>query len=296
MDPALLSIANELLKSQGLRPRKRWGQNFLCNQSVLDRIVRAAALVSSDRTLEIGAGLGALTRSLAEYSSFVTSVEIDPLLLPILAKTLEGRENVKIIHADFLKLDHNALMDEAFGDEAGVVVANIPYYITTPLLEVFLTNKARIKRIVLLVQKEFGQRMVAKPATEEYGAMSVYAQFHSRVAICGSAPSNCFLPRPDVDSSIISLEPVVGGTVQVEDEALFFRIVRASFQQRRKTLSNTLCSPGTGWTREEAASVIQGAGIDAIRRGETLSLEEFALLTSIAIDLQRQEKLPVSTK
>ena len=253
--------------------------------------MRAAALTPSDRTLEIGAGLGALTRSLAEYSSFVTTVEIDPLLLPILAQTLEGLANVHLIHADFLKLDANTLMDEAFGAEPGVVVANIPYYITTPLLEIFLTNKARIKRIVLLVQKEFAQRMVAKPATEEYGAMSVYAQFHTRVAICGSAPSTVFLPRPEVDSSIISLEPVVGGTVEVPDEALFFRIVRASFQQRRKVLSNTLCSPGTGWTREEAAAVIHKSEIDPGRRGETLSLQEFARLTEVAMSVVTQDKV-----
>ena len=285
MDPALLSIANELLRAQGLRPRKRWGQNFLCNQNVLDRIVTAASLDPGERTLEIGAGLGALTRALAKNSSFVTTVEIDPLLLPILAQTLAGLDNIRLIHGDFMKLEINPLLDEAFGDAPGVVVANIPYYITTPLLEIFLSNKKRIRRIVLLVQKEFAQRMVAKPATEEYGAMSVYAQFHTRVAICGSAPSTVFLPRPEVDSSIISLDPVEGGTIQVKDEALFFKIVRASFQMRRKTLSNTLSSHGTGWTREQADSVLRKVEIDAGRRGETLSLEEFARVADMASEL-----------
>lgn len=298
-DPASLSNANALLRAHGLRPRKRWGQNFLCDRNVLDRIVGAAALQSGEhtsspsvRTLEIGPGLGALTRRLAEASVFVTAVEIDTLLEPILHETLSDYPNVRLIFEDFLKRDLPVLLDEAFGEEPGVVVANIPYYITTPILERLLACKERIRRIVLLVQQEFGERMVAVQDTEDYGAMSVYVQYHTRIELVGKVSRNVFLPPPEVLSVIVALTPVVGGTVQVEDEDLFFRIVRAAFGKRRKTLVNALIGGETGLTGRDRASIealLTDAEIDIGRRGETLSLAEFARLANCAT--QRSSKV-----
>ncbi len=279
MDPSSPAQANVLLGAQGLRPRKRWGQNFLCDRNALERIVGAALLEPGDKVLEIGAGLGALTRSLADSAVSVTAVEIDHLLEPILRETLADKPNVRLVYEDFLKLDLPALLDEAFGPDSGVVVANIPFYITTPILELLLEYKPRIKRIVLLVQQEFAQRMIASPGTKAYGSMSIFAQYHARVEIVTSVSRNCFLPAPEVDSAAIRFTPVSPGTVAVKDEARFFQIVHSAFQQRRKTLSNTLVAGGIVPNRESAESVLVSLGIDTTRRGETLSLQEFARLS-----------------
>jgi 16S rRNA (adenine1518-N6/adenine1519-N6)-dimethyltransferase len=282
MDPASLSNANALLRAQGLRPRKRWGQNFLCDRNVLERIARAAALQPGDHTLEIGAGLGALTRFLADFSLSVTAIEIDTLLEPILRETLDDKPNVRLIYEDFLKLDLEKLLDEAFGEKPGVVVANIPYYITTPILERLLEQKTRIKRIVLLVQQEFADRMVAKADTETYGSMSLFVQYHTKVELIGKVSRTVFLPQPDVASAIVALTPVSPGTISVPDEDLFFRLVHAAFGKRRKTLLNALSTGNAGLDREAVERLLQKAGIDPGRRGETLSLEEFAHLATIA--------------
>ncbi len=278
IDPASPSNAGALLRAQGLRPRKSWGQTFLCDRNVLDRIVGAALLQREDRTLEIGAGLGVLTRPLADYSSFVTAVELDRLLAPILDETLAGKTNVRLVFEDFLKLDLESLLDEAFGATQGVVVANIPYYITTPILERLFECKRRIKRIVLLVQQELAARIVAKPATEDYGSMSVFCQYHAAVELLFKVPRTVFLPQPDVDSAVIRITPAFPGTVPVADEARFFQYVRAAFGQRRKNLLNALAGGKIGLNKEEALAMIQRAGIDPARRGETLSPEEFARL------------------
>jgi 16S rRNA (adenine1518-N6/adenine1519-N6)-dimethyltransferase len=282
MDPASLSNANALLRAQGLRPRKRWGQNFLCDRNVLNGIVRAAALTPGEHTLEIGAGLGALTQSLADFSAFVTAVEIDTLLEPILRETLAGRDNVRLVFEDFLKLDLPTLLDEAFGDDPGVVVANIPYYITTPILEKLLEQKQRVRRIVVLVQQEFAQRLAARENTEDYGSMSVFAQYHAKVELVSKVPRTVFLPQPEVASAVVALTPVSPGTVVVNNEAFFFKLVRAAFGKRRKTVLNALSTGDTGLDRAAAEALLAKAGIDAGRRGETLSLEEFARLANSA--------------
>jgi len=279
IDPASPSNANELLRAQGLRPRKRWGQNFLCDRNVLDRIVRAAALTPDSSVLEIGAGLGALTRALAASASRVTSVEIDHLMEPILADTLAGYDNVRLVFEDFLKLDIEQLLDDAFGDKPGVVVANIPYYITTPILERLLMHKTRVSRIVLLVQVEFADRLAAKPGTKDYGSMTVFAQYHTHVEIEFKVSRHVFLPQPEVGSAVVSFEPISPGSVIVSDEDRFFRIVRVSFQERRKTIANALMR-GLDVNRATAEGMLAAAGIDAGRRGETLSLEEFAHLAN----------------
>jgi 16S rRNA (adenine1518-N6/adenine1519-N6)-dimethyltransferase len=277
--------AGELLRAHGLRPQKRLGQNFLCDRNTLDRIVRAADLTSDDPTLEIGGGLGALTLALAASSPSVTTVEIDRNLEPILREVTRDHPNIHLVFEDFLRLDLPALLQAAFGDRCGVVVANIPYYITTPILEKLLEHRARIRRIVLLVQNEFAQRMVAPPGSEACGSMSLYVQYHARVEIVGVVPRTVFLPPPEVSSALVALTPVLPGTVAVRDEARFFYLIRAAFGQRRKTLLNALlrapASFGLGFTtsdRTAAEALLQRAGIDGNRRGETLSLEEFARL------------------
>jgi 16S rRNA (adenine1518-N6/adenine1519-N6)-dimethyltransferase len=275
--------ASELLRAHGLRPQKRLGQNFLCDRNTLDRIVRASNLTPDDPAVEIGGGLGALTLALAAISYSVTTVEVDRHLEPILREMTVSHPNVHLIFEDFLRLDLPALLDSAFGEKQGVVVANIPYYITTPILEKLLTHKARLKRIVLLVQQEFGERMTAPPGSEECGAMSLWVQYHAHVELVGTVPKTVFLPPPEVSSAIVALTPVLPGTIAVKDEARMFHIIRAAFVQRRKTLLNALlrapASFDLGFRMEDRARVeelLARAGIDGARRGETLSLEEFA--------------------
>jgi 16S rRNA (adenine1518-N6/adenine1519-N6)-dimethyltransferase len=278
--------ASELLRKYALRPTKRLGQNFLCDRNTLDRIVRAANLPSSDPVVEIGAGLGALTLALASAAPAVTSVEIDRHFEPLLAEVIGGQQNVRLIFQDFLRTDHAQLFDEAFGDRPGIVVANIPYYITTPILEILLAHKARLSRIVLLVQQEFAERMTAPPGSDACGAMSLFVQYHAEVELVGTVPRTVFLPPPDVSSAIVALTPVVSGTVEVRDEGRMFHIIRSAFIQRRKTLLNALmrapASFGLRFTMEDRAGVedlLRRAGIDGSRRGETLSLAEFARIS-----------------
>lgn len=278
--------ASDLLKEHGLRAQKRLGQNFLCDRNTLNRIVGAANLTPTDSVVEIGGGLGALTLALANISLCVTSVEIDRNLEPILRSMTAEAANVHLVFGDFLRLDAADLFRGAFGDSLGIVVANIPYYITTPILEILLDNKQFLKRIVLLVQHEFARRMAAPPGSEACGALSLYAQYHASVELLGTVPGTVFLPAPDVSSEIVALTPVQGGTVAVKDEARMFMLIRAAFGQRRKTLLNALmrapASFGLGFSMEDRGgveSVLERAGIDGTRRGETLSLVEFARLS-----------------
>ncbi len=280
----------ELLQAQGLRPQKRLGQNFLIDRNTLDRIVRAANLTPADPTVEIGGGLGALTLALAAVSPGVTAIEIDRNLEPILRRVTADHPNVHLIFADFLRLDPDALFDTAFGDTPGVVVANIPYYITSPILERLLTHKARLKRIVLMVQQEVARRMVAAPGEDEYGALTLFVQYHTEVDLIGTVPRTVFLPPPEVSSALVALTPVQPGTVAVRDEARLFHIIRAAFGQRRKTLLNALlrapASFGLGFTmdsRAEVEALLARVGIDGNRRGETLSLTEFARLADASL-------------
>ena len=283
--------ASEMLRTHGIRAQKRLGQNFLCDRNTLDRIVRAAHIGPEDPTLEIGAGMGALTLALAGSSPSVTAVEIDHKLEPILRQVTAEHSNIHLIFEDFLRLDSTELFDRAFGEKPGVVVANIPYYITSPILEKLLTHKTRWKRAVLLVQQEFAQRMVAGPGSDACGSMSLYAQFHATVEMVGTVPKTVFLPQPDVSSAVIALTPIIDGAVPVRNEARFFRLIRAAFGQRRKTLLNALMrSPASfdlGFSMEDRKAVeelLSRAGIDGGRRGETLSLAEFARLDAAYLD------------
>jgi 16S rRNA (adenine1518-N6/adenine1519-N6)-dimethyltransferase len=276
------STVSGLLKRHSLHPRKRFGQNFLVDGNTLAKIVSAGGIGEGDQVLEIGAGLGVLTQSLAEtvgISGRVVSVEIDRDLLPVLADTVGSYPQVKIISSDVLALSFPEFFNQNFTDASVHIIANIPYNITTPLLTSLVDYRTGIKVIVFLVQKEVAQRLVAGAATSDYGALSVFAQYHSKVEIMGIVPRRVFLPAPDVDSAIIRLTLYSSKPVQAENEKLFFEVVKAAFGQRRKALPNALSGdPSLGWSREKAAERLSAAGIDPMRRGETLTIEEFARL------------------
>lgn len=282
--PAAVSA---LLRRYELRPRRRFGQNFLVDAGTLGKIVNAGAIGPGDAVLEIGAGLGVLTQALAEAvgaDGQVVTVEVDRDLLPALAETVAPLPQVKVVSADALSLDWIAWTAQQFhgaGSARIKVVANIPYNITTPLLTGLLDAKPVFSTVVLLVQREVAQRLAAAPATPDYGALSVFAQFHSRVEIVGIVSRRVFLPAPDVDSAIVRLTPYVTAPVAVPDETLFFAVVRAAFGQRRKALRGALSGdPSLSWSREQASAALEASGIDPQRRGETLSLAEFARLAA----------------
>ena len=272
-----------LLKRHGLRPRRRFGQNFLADANTLGKIAAAGSLAPGDAALEIGAGLGVLTRALAEAvgpSGRVAALEVDRDLLPALAETVGDLPQVTVVPGDATAVDWPAFLDAHFPGAARVsVVANIPYNITSPLLTMLLAQRGRFARIVLLVQKEVAARLGAKPGTPDYGALTVFAQFHTQVETVGIVSRRVFFPPPEVDSAIVRLTPHAAPPAPVADEARFFAVVRAAFGQRRKALLNALSGdPALGWSRDQAAQALAAAAIDPNRRGETLSLEEFARL------------------
>lgn len=272
-----------LLRRHNLHPRRRFGQNFLVDANTLAKIVTAGALAPGDAVLEIGAGLGVLTRALAEAvtpAGRVVALEIDTGLLPALAETVGELSQVEIVPGDVMALDWPAFLGAHFTGPSPIsVVANIPYNITSPLLTALLDQRGRFARIVLLVQKEVAARLGAKPGTPDYSALGVFTQFHAQVETVGIVSRRVFFPPPDVDSAIVRLTPHAAPPVAVPDESLFFAVTRAAFGQRRKALLNALSGdPALGWSRERVAATLAAAGIDAGRRGETLSLEEFARL------------------
>ena len=278
--PAAVSA---LLKRHNLHPRKRFGQNFLVDGNTLAKIVAAGELAPGGCALEIGAGLGVLTSALADAVSEtgrVVTVEVDTDLGLALAETVGGKPQVSVVTADAMALDWPLFLDTHFGSAAQPsVVANIPYNITSPLLTTLLDQHGRFARIVLLVQKEVAARLAAKAGTPDYGSLSVFVQYHANVETIGIVSRRVFFPPPDVDSAIVRLTPHDKPPVDVPSEAHLFAIIRAAFGQRRKALLNALSGdPSLGWDREQAAAAILSAGIDGGRRGETLTLTEFAAL------------------
>ena len=273
-----------LMKRHQLRPRKRFGQNFLVDGNTLAKIVLAGDVGAGDQVLEIGAGLGVLTRALAEAvegAGRVVSLEIDRDLLPALAETVGPLPQVTVVPGDAMALDWPAFLAAQFGQAPVKVVANIPYNITSPLLTTLLAHKPPLRRIVLLVQKEVAQRLAAAPGTPDYGSLSVFTQYHAAVETVGIVSRRVFLPAPDVDSAIVRLLPHAAPPVPIADETRFFAVVRAAFGQRRKSLLNALSGdPALGWSREQAAAALEQAQIDPLRRGESLGLEEFARLAT----------------
>ena len=267
-------VTNHILRRFKLRADKKLGQNFLIDETVVRRIVEAAELTSADKVLEVGPGIGTLTQGLAESGAQVTAVELDKRLLPVLDSTLDGYDNVRIVNGDILKVD---IMQEV-GAEGFKVCANLPYYITTPIIFALLEKRLPMERLVAMVQKEVAERMAAQPGGRDYGALSVAIQYYTEPEIAFIVPPSSFIPAPSVDSAVIVCKRREKPPVDVCDEALFFRVVKAAFSLRRKMLSNALKNMGI--SSQQCAQWLELSGIDGKRRGETLSLEDFAALTN----------------
>lgn len=262
--------------------QKKFGQNFLIDPHVLERIVEAAGITKEDFVLEIGPGIGTMTQYLCECAGAVAAVEIDRNLIPILQDTLSAYENVTIINEDILKVDIAALSQEQNGGRPIKVVANLPYYITTPIIMGLLESHVPIDSITVMVQKEVADRMQQGPGSKEYGALSLAVQYYARPEIVANVPPNCFMPRPGVGSAVIRLTRHEAPPVEVSDEKFMFSIIRASFNQRRKTLANGLHNSGAvSLSKEVIEECIRELGYPANIRGEALSLAEFAALSDI---------------
>ena len=271
----------EVIQKYQFAFQKRFGQNFLIDAHVLEKIVSAAGITKDDCVLEIGPGIGTMTQYLAESAGQVIAVEIDTNLLPILADTLKDYSNVKVINQDILKVDINELVKEYNNGRPIKVVANLPYYITTPIIMGLFENHVPIKSITVMVQKEVADRMQVGPGSKDYGALSLAVQYYASPYIVANVPPNCFIPRPNVGSAVIRLTRYQEPPVQVKDPKLMFKLIRASFNQRRKTLQNGLNnSPEISFSKEEITKAIESLGVSPSVRGEALSLEQFAQLAN----------------
>ena len=268
--------------------QKKFGQNFLIDTHVLDKIIRAAEIGKDDCVLEIGPGIGTMTQYLACAARKVIAVEIDRTLIPILQDTLDGYDNVKVINEDVLKVDIGKLAEEENNGKPLKVVANLPYYITTPIIMGLFENHVPLQSITVMVQKEAADRMQTGQGSRAYGALSLAVQYYAKPYIVANVPPNCFMPRPKVGSAVIRLERYNNPPVSVENEALMFRIIRASFNQRRKTLANGLKnSAELDFTKDEIEQAVGRLGRGASVRGEALRLEEFANLSNILNNIKR---------
>lgn len=274
----------EVIKKYEFCFQKKFGQNFLIDGHVLDKIIAGAGVTKDDMVLEIGPGIGTMTQYLAEAAGKVVAVEIDRNLLPILQETLADYDNVKVIHADVLSLDLEKLVQEENGGRPIKVVANLPYYITTPIIMALFEQHVPLANVTVMVQKEVAARMKSGPGSKDYGALSLAVQYYAEPYIVANVPCNCFMPRPNVDSAVIRLTRYEEPPVQVKDEKMLFKIIRASFNQRRKTLQNGLNnSSELNFTKDQIAAAIAEAGFSPFVRGEALTLEQFAKLTDILL-------------
>ena len=282
-EPTLGNPQNTIavLQKYGFIFQKKFGQNFLIDTHVLEKIIRCAEITKEDFVLEIGPGIGTMTQYLAESAGQVIAVEIDTNLLPILADTLKDYSNVKVINQDILKVDINELVKEYNNGRPIKVVANLPYYITTPIIMGLFESNVPIDNITVMVQKEVADRMQVGPGSKDYGALSLAVQYYASPYIVANVPPNCFIPRPNVGSAVIRLTRYKEPPVQVNDPKLMFKLIRASFNQRRKTLQNGLNnSPEISFSKEEIAKAIESLGVSPSVRGEALSLEQFAQLAN----------------
>ncbi len=269
----------QVLQKHEFQFKKKFGQNFLIDPHVLDKIVDAAQITKDDFVLEIGPGIGTLTQYLCENARQVLAVEIDDKLIPILKETLQPYDNVEVLHGDILKQDIQQIADTYNDGKPIKVVANLPYYITTPIIMELFESHVPLANVTVMVQKEVADRMKAEPGTKDYGALSLAVQYYAKPYIAAFVPPNCFMPRPNVGSAVIRLDCLARVPVEVHNEKLMFRLIRASFNQRRKTLQNGIAnSTELSFTKEQAARAIEQAGFDVRIRGEKLGLEEFARL------------------
>lgn len=272
----------EILKKYNFTFQKKYGQNFLIDTHVLEKIIRAARIQKEDFVLEIGPGIGTMTQYLAQAAGRVAAVEIDRALIPILEDTLSRYGNVRIINEDVLKLDLGRLAEEESGGRPMKVVANLPYYITTPIIMGLFESHVPIESITIMVQKEVADRMQVGPGTKDYGALSLAVQYYAKPEIVAHVPPNCFMPRPKVGSAVIRLTKHKQPPVQVVQERQMFALIRASFNQRRKTLVNGLNNaPDIFYSKEEIVQALEEMGLPPNVRGETLTLEQFARLSNL---------------
>ena len=276
-------VTRYILQRFGIHMSKRLGQNFLIDANIVQGIVDAANVQENDRVLEIGPGIGTLTQALAETGAEVTCVELDKRLPEVLAHTLDAYDNVRVIQGDILKVN----IPEIMGDKPFKVVANLPYYITTPIIMALLEKHLPITDIVVMVQKEVAERMAAQPGGKTYGALSVAVQYYTVPEIALYVPPRSFMPPPEVDSVVVNCKVRQIPAVELIDEKMFFRVVKAAFGQRRKTLNNALKSMGVD--KNIIADVLDKAGIEVTRRGETLTMEEFGAIANILAQMAKQE-------
>lgn len=277
----------EILQKYNFSFQKKFGQNFLIDTHVLDKIIASAEITKENMVLEIGPGIGTMTQYLACAARKVVAVEIDNSLIPILKDTLKDYDNIRIINDDVMKLDLAALAKEENGGKPIKVVANLPYYITTPIIMGLFENHVPVESITVMIQKEVAERMQVGPGTKEYGALSLAVQYYAKPYIVANVPPNCFMPRPKVSSAVIRLTKLKEPPVQVKDERLMFGIIRASFNQRRKTLVNGLSnSAELNLSKEEAIQAVESLGKGVSIRGEALSLEEFAKIANYILEIR----------
>ena len=277
----------EVIQKYEFAFQKKFGQNFLIDTHVLDKIISAAEITKDDLVVEIGPGIGTMTQYLACAAREVVAIEIDKMLIPILQDTLSAYDNVTIINEDVLKVDLNKLAEEKNGGRPVKVVANLPYYITTPIIMGLFENHVPLHSITIMVQKEVADRMRMGPGTKDYGALSLAVQYYAEPYLVANVPQNCFMPRPKIGSAVIKLTVHEKPPVTVRDEKLMFKLIRASFNQRRKTLANGLNnSPELHYSKEQIAEAIEKLGTSPSVRGEALTLEQFARLADILLELE----------
>lgn len=272
----------EILKKYHFNFQKRFGQNFLIDSNILEKIVEAAEITKEDCVLEIGPGIGTMTQYLAENAKEVIAVEIDKSLIPVLEDTLSPYQNVTVVNRDILKVDINELVQEKNHGKEIKVVANLPYYITTPIIMELFESHVPLKSITVMVQKEVADRMQVGPGTKDYGALSLAVQYYAKPKVITYVSPSCFIPKPNVGSAVLRLDKYGEPPVKVEDEAFLFAIIRAAFNQRRKTLTNSLSHAGElGISRQQTENALLTMQLSSTVRGEALTLEEFAVLSNI---------------
>lgn len=281
------SATKKIINKYSFAFQKKFGQNFLIDSNVLESIIRGAEITKDDFVLEIGPGIGTMTQYLCEAARQVVAVEIDKMLIPILEDTLSEYDNVEVINQDVLKVDIKSLAEEKNNGKPIKVVANLPYYITTPIIMGLFESGVPIDSITIMVQKEVADRMQTGPGSKDYGALSLAVQFYATAKVILNVSATCFMPRPNVDSAVIKLTRHKEPTVNVADEKLMFKIIRASFNQRRKTLVNGLKnSPELSFSKEQIVKAIEKIGKPETIRGEALTLEEFAELANAFTELK----------
>ncbi|MDB0439249.1 16S rRNA (adenine(1518)-N(6)/adenine(1519)-N(6))-dimethyltransferase RsmA [Clostridioides difficile] len=274
------SATKEVVQKHNFKFSKSLGQNFLIDSNIIDKILGGARITEGDNIIEVGPGIGTLTREMGKVAEKVVAIEIDRNLIPILKDTLSDLENIEVINQDILKVDIQELVKDKLNGGPVKLVANLPYYITTPIVMKFLEEDIPVTDIVVMVQKEVADRMNAVPSTKDYGALSIAVQYYCETEIVAKAPRHMFIPQPNVDSTVIGLHVRAEKKYDVHNEEIFFKTVKASFGQRRKTLLNSL--GGLGFlNKDEIREILKEANIDEKRRGETLSIEEFAVLSNI---------------